>query len=84
MDKELLIERLRIIASRANGEDAETICSTIAVLEQSGEPRETVWQYHSDRRGQWWDCKNCGKIVHKIPHDKMYCSHCGFRTKMES
>jgi len=46
--------------------------------------RTAVWHYHNDAHGQWWECGNCGKVCHKNPHDKKFCSICGFIMKMES
>jgi len=37
-----------------------------------------VWEYQTDDEHKpRWVCSNCGKIVHKDPHDKRYCSNCG-------
>lgn len=42
-----------------------------------------VWKYHNDNHGQWWDCTNCGKILHRPPNDKLFCSSCGSRNITE-
>ena len=46
---------------------------------------ETVWVYSTDEEGKpKWTCKNCGKVVHKDPADKLYCSRCGMRARKEA
>ena len=48
------------------------------------ELHKAVWRYHNDQHGTWWDCSNCMKICRKNPHDKLYCSRCGFAMNLES
>jgi len=46
---------------------------------------ETVWVYSTDEEGKpKWNCKNCGKAVHKDPAEKLYCSRCGLRARKEA
>ncbi len=44
-----------------------------------------VWKYITDEENKpRWKCDQCGKICHKPPHDKVYCSRCGAKMKMEA
>lgn len=45
---------------------------------------KAVWHYHNDEHGVWWGCGNCGKIVHKPPLDKLFCSRCGAAMSREA
>ena len=42
------------------------------------EARFATWLYYTNEEGKArWKCSACGKICHRNPHDKIYCSHCG-------
>lgn len=44
-----------------------------------------VWKYVTDDDNRpRWVCSNCGKVCHKNPHDKYYCSRCGAWMSMQS
>ena len=46
-----------------------------------------TWHYYINEEGKArWKCSICGKIVRRHPytHDKLYCSHCGAKMKMEA
>ena len=44
-----------------------------------------VWKYGTNEENKpRWKCSHCGKICHKNPHDKCYCSRCGSRMRMEA
>lgn len=44
-----------------------------------------VWKYEIDDENRArWRCDQCGKICHKHPHDKLYCSRCGAKMRMEA
>ena len=44
-----------------------------------------VWKYFmsEDDRAKW-KCSECGKVCKRNPHDKLYCSNCGAKMKMEA
>ena len=43
------------------------------------------WEYGLNEEKQArWKCSVCGKICHKNPYDKKYCSRCGCAMKMEA
>lgn len=43
-----------------------------------------VWRYvMTDDRKPIWRCSVCGKVCHKHPYTKYYCSNCGAKMKME-
>lgn len=49
------------------------------------EARFGVWKYETDDEGKArWKCSKCGKVCHKHPHDKLYCSRCGSKMRMEA
>lgn len=49
------------------------------------EARFGVWKYETDDEGRArWKCSQCGKVCHKHPHDKIYCSRCGAKMRMEA
>lgn len=38
------------------------------------------WEYYTNDEGKArWKCSECGKIVHRFPAEKLYCSRCGAR-----
>ncbi len=44
-----------------------------------------IWKYGTDDEGKArWKCSHCGKVCHKCPHDKNYCSNCGCKMRMEA
>lgn len=44
-----------------------------------------VWVYYLNDEGKArWKCDQCGKICHRNPHDKNYCSNCGAKMRMEA
>jgi hypothetical protein len=47
-------------------------------------PPAAKWKYHNDEHGTWWGCTNCGKVCRRNPHEKLFCSRCGFSMSMES
>ena len=43
------------------------------------------WIYYTnDESKARWKCSNCGKICHRDPHDKNYCSRCGSKNMKEA
>ena len=49
------------------------------------EAQFAVWKYSTDDENKArWKCSHCGKICHKNPHDKNYCSNCGCKMRLES
>ena len=49
------------------------------------EAQFAVWKYSTDDENKArWKCSHCGKVCHKNPHDKNYCSNCGCKMRMES
>ena len=43
------------------------------------------WIYYTDDEHKpKWRCSNCGKICHKNPDKKLYCSNCGSRNQKEA
>ena len=57
---------------------------TVELLKKLEAPVEAMWRYHNDEHGQWWDCSSCGKICRKNPHDKLGCSRCRAKMRMEA
>ena len=57
---------------------------TVELLKKLEAPVEAVWRYHNDEHGQWWDCSACGKICRKNPHEKLGCSRCRAKMRMEA
>ena len=48
------------------------------------EAQFAVWKYSTDDENRpRWKCSHCGKICHKRPSDKRYCSNCGCKMRME-
>ncbi|MBQ3424776.1 MAG: hypothetical protein IJH38_06235 [Clostridia bacterium] len=46
---------------------------------------EAIWRYYVNEEGKArWKCTHCGKICRRIPRDKLYCSRCGSRMRMEA
>lgn len=46
---------------------------------------EGLWAYCPDDEGRpRWKCSRCGKIVHKDPAEKLFCSTCGQRNRKEA
>ena len=42
-----------------------------------------TWLYYVNDEGKArWKCSICGKICHKHPYEKRYCSKCGAKMKM--
>lgn len=51
----------------------------------SKEAKFAVWRYiMTDERKPIWKCSECGKVCHKNPHEKNYCSNCGCKMRMEA
>ena len=43
------------------------------------------WLYYRNDEGKArWKCSECGKICHRDPHEKLYCSRCGSRNMKEA
>ena len=43
-----------------------------------------TWTYYRNDEGKArWKCDRCGKICKRNPHEKLYCSHCGAKMRME-
>lgn len=56
--------------------------NAIALLKREGEG--AVWKYYLNDEGKArWRCSYCGKVCHRNPHDKRYCSICGKAMRME-
>ena len=61
----------------------EALKMSIKALEE--ERGEGVWIYcPDDEHRPRWRCSCCGKIVHRDPAEKLYCSHCGQRNRKEA
>lgn len=45
---------------------------------------EGAWEYYTIEMRPRWKCSCCGKVVRRNPHDKLYCSACGARLRMEA
>lgn len=44
-----------------------------------------TWIYYRNDEGKpRWKCSICGKIVRRLPYEKLYCSRCGAKMKMEA
>lgn len=44
-----------------------------------------TWVYYVNDEGKpRWKCSECGKLCKRIPTDKIYCSQCGAKMRMES
>ena len=44
-----------------------------------------VWKYYINDEGRArWKRSECGKLCKRIPTDKIYCSQCGAKMRMES
>lgn len=44
-----------------------------------------TWVYYmNDENKPRWKCSCCGKICKRLPHDKLYCSHCGAKMRLEA
>lgn len=49
------------------------------------EARFGTWRYYRNEEGKpRWKCSECGKLCKRIPTEKLYCSHCGSKMKMEA
>ena len=49
------------------------------------EARFGTWVYYTNDEGKArWKCSECGKIVKRLPNDKLYFSHCGAKLRLES
>ena len=54
-------------------------------LEVEKEAKFGTWIYYTnDENKARWKCSVCGKICHRDPTDKLYCSHCGSRNSKEA
>ena len=54
----------------------------LTLLKREGEG--AVWKYYLNDEGRArWRCSYCGKVCHRNPHDKRYCSICGKVMRME-
>ena len=43
------------------------------------------WLYYINDEGKArWKCSCCGKIVRRLSMDKLYCSHCGAKMRLEA
>lgn len=55
------------------------------VSEITKEAKFGTWKYYRNEEGKArWKCDQCGKICKRIPTEKLYCSKCGARMKMEA
>lgn len=44
-----------------------------------------TWLYYTnDGNKARWKCSVCGKVCHKNPYYKHYCSNCGAKMMMEA
>ena len=44
-----------------------------------------TWKYYVNDEGKArWKCSVCGKIIRHGVHEKLYCSNCGSKMKMEA
>ena len=58
---------------------------TLELMKKLEVPVEAVWHYYVNDEGKArWKCSHCGKIVRRLPNDKVRCSTCGSRMRMES
>jgi DNA-directed RNA polymerase subunit RPC12/RpoP len=49
------------------------------------EARFGKWVYYRNDEGKpRWKCSECGKIVHRLPIEKLYCSKCGAKMSLEA
>lgn len=47
--------------------------------------KDGTWLYYTNDEGKpRWKCDQCGKICHRDPHDKNYCSNCGSKNVKEA
>lgn len=52
---------------------------------KNNECKDGKWKYYVNDEGKArWRCSLCGKLCHKNPAEKRYCSDCGARMTMES
>ena len=74
------------------GLPCRTLAGSIPTLGSNGEGGITVqkearfgkWIYYVNDEGKArWKCSECGKICHKRPTDKQYCSWCGSKMSFE-
>ena len=43
------------------------------------------WVYYINDEGKArWKCSECGKVCHRDPYGKNYCSRCGSRNMKEA
>ena len=58
---------------------------TVELLKKLEAPVEAKWHYYTNDEGKArWKCTNCGKIIRRGAHEKLYCSRCGARLQPES
>ena len=73
-----------VCAYRLEEEDAAIISDAIEALRDKYP--EATWEYIQDpvTGRSAWRCTRCGKIARRNPHDKIHCSICGARMRMEA
>jgi 7-cyano-7-deazaguanine synthase in queuosine biosynthesis len=65
--------------------DIITARRTVELLKKLEAPVEAKWHYYTNDEGKArWKCTNCGKIIRRGAHEKLYCSRCGARLQPES
>ena len=65
--------------------DIVTARRTVELLKKLEAPVEAKWHYYTNDEGKArWKCTNCGKIIRRGAHEKLYCSRCGARLQPES
>jgi ABC-type ATPase with predicted acetyltransferase domain len=65
--------------------DIITARRTVELLKKLFVPIEGVWQYYTNDEGKArWRCSVCGKIAHKNPMEKQFCSSCSAKMRMEA
>ena len=49
------------------------------------EARFGKWLYYRNDEGKArGKCSECGKLVHRLPIEKLYCSKCGAKMSLEA
>ena len=65
--------------------DYITAKRTVELLKKLEVKVEAVWHYYVNDEGKArWKCSNCGKIVRRLPNDKVRCSTCGAHMREEN
>ena len=65
--------------------DIITARRTVELLKKLEAPVDAKWHYYVNDEGKArWKCSNCGKIVRRLPNDKVRCSTCGAHMSEEA